>query len=90
MDTLGCAGGVLALVVHVLSHPRILRFYSGATERPRWATTFELALAVFAILGGMIGYHRDWPRWANGRAIVAVSTGAIIVVVALLDFARQS
>ena len=90
MDTLGCVGGILALLLHVATHPRILRFYSSVAERPQWATTLELALAAFAIFAGVIGYHRDWPRWANGRSIVAVSTGAIILAVALLEFARHS
>lgn len=89
MDTLGCAAAIAALAIHVLWHPRMLRVLEAASqERPGWARAAVLGLAAFALVGGVVGYHRDWPRWANGRAIVAIAAGALIGIVALLDALR--
>jgi hypothetical protein len=90
MDTLGCAAGLAALLVHVACHPRILRLLSVASaERSLVSLSIALALAAFAVGAGLAGYHRDWPRWANGRAIVAVGCGCIVLLAGLGDLAGR-
>lgn len=34
---------------------------------------------------GYFGYHREWPRWANGRAISAVFIGGMLTVLAAFE-----
>lgn len=86
MDTLGCAASILALFVHVLTSVRVWsRFLPGAAERP-WAGVFVVCFLAFAgILLGIRGYHKDWPRWANGRAVFAVSISGLLIVISLFE-----
>ena len=83
MDTLGALASAVALLVHVGSHPRALRALSvEIDDRPAGALVAALVLSIAGIAGGAAGYHRDWPRWANGRAIFAVGAGSLVILAA--------
>ncbi len=87
MDTLGAAAALVGLVVHLLSHPRVVAIFGAAiAERPLAA---RIAVAVLALAGlglGWAGYHREWPRWANGRSAFGICIGALLLVVTILGW----
>lgn len=86
MDTLAALAALAALVIQVVSHPRVLTSLGReGNERPMVALAAVAILSLAACVGGLRGYRKDWPRWANGRAAFAVAVGALLLAVSLLD-----
>jgi hypothetical protein len=86
MDTLGCAASLAALLVQVLTSDRLWGRSSTSPEpRPVVATVIVLILAALAVWLGAKGYHKDWPRWANGRAAFAMVVGGLLFVVCSIE-----
>lgn len=86
MDTLGCASAVIALILHIFSSPRALKIVN--ISRDSRSTTISIVILVFSALAlalGYFGYHKDWPRWANGRAVGAIFIGALLLVITILE-----
>lgn len=86
MDTLGLAASVLALMVHIATSARTLHFLGASSEmRPPVFSIIILLIASLGVFLGYRGYHRDWPRWANGRAMGAVFIGALLAAITLIN-----
>ncbi|MFN0206222.1 MAG: hypothetical protein ACKVS6_07895 [Planctomycetota bacterium] len=86
MDTLGCAASLVALFVQLLTSVRVWsRFVAGTTERPWTAIIVVCVLSAAGIVLGIRGYHKDWPRWANGRAVFAVVISGLLMIISLFE-----
>ncbi|MBI3819306.1 MAG: hypothetical protein HY286_11485 [Planctomycetes bacterium] len=90
MDTLGCVSALLALAARVFSSARLLKNLGVELEnRPVVLIIMILIFSALGVVLGLFGYHKDWPRWANGRAITAIFVGALILIITLLEIAAR-
>lgn len=86
MDTLASLTALLALAIQILTHPRVAALFGPAAEaRSVVAVGAVLVLSLGAAFLGIRGYRRDWPRWANGRALFGAVVGVLLAAVSLLD-----